>query len=99
MTDRPDQPPPGPPPVGVLVCTHGRPDFLGACLRSVLGPTPPGGSVVLVESGPVRSPLALGDDPRLRHLLVDRPGKSRQLNEGLRRMTEERVVLTDDDCR
>jgi GT2 family glycosyltransferase len=90
----------GEPTVGVLVCSHGRPDFLEDCLRSVLASAPPDGSVVLVESGPVRSPLhAVADDPRLRHLRVDRPGKSRQLNEGLRNMTEERVVLTDDDCR
>ena len=71
--------------VGVLVCTYGRPDFLEDCLQSVLASLPSHSPVVLVESGPDRSPLrAVGDDLRLRHLLIDRPGKSRQLNEGLR---------------
>jgi GT2 family glycosyltransferase len=86
--------------VGVLVCTHGRPGFLEDCLQSVLASAPADSPVVLVESGSERSPLRdVGQDPRLRHHLVGRPGKSRQLNEGLRTMTEERVVLTDDDCR
>jgi GT2 family glycosyltransferase len=86
--------------VAVLVCTRGRPHLLEDCLRSVLGSTPSDGEVVLVESGASRSPLRdVGDDPRLRHLLVHRPGKSRQLNEGIRAMTQGVVVITDDDCR
>ncbi len=86
--------------VAVLVCTRGRPDLLEDCLSSILASEPASSSVVLVESGPARSGLgSLDGDARVLHLLVDRPGKSRQLNEGLRAITEDVVVLTDDDCR
>jgi GT2 family glycosyltransferase len=39
------------------------------------------------------------EDERFQHVLVHEPGKSRQINDGIRRPTHELVVLTDDDCR
>ncbi|MBA2751909.1 MAG: glycosyltransferase [Actinobacteria bacterium] len=84
----------------MLVCTRGRPHLLEDCLRSVLASTPSGCVVVLVEAGADRTPLgAVADDPRLHHVLAPQPGKSRQINQGLRATALEVVVLTDDDCR
>jgi GT2 family glycosyltransferase len=86
--------------VGVLVCTAGRPSFLEACLLSILRSLGPASPLLVVESGPARSPLGeAAADPRVEHLLVPEPGKSRQLNTGLRHLSQDVVVLTDDDCR
>lgn len=86
--------------VAVVICTRGRAHLLEGCLQSVLAATPVDGVVVLVESGPSRSALGeVAEDSRLQHVLVHEPGKSRQINDGIRRSAGDVVVLTDDDCR
>ena len=83
-----------------LVCTRGRPQLLGDCLRTVADALPPGGQLVVVAYGDptVREVVdALGVDAVV--VLAPQPGKSRQLNLGLRAAAHDVVVMTDDDCR
>ena len=85
--------------VAVLVCTRGRPDLLAASLASLDAALGEGDELLVVEAdGLASAPLVAGLRGPARHLAAPRPGKSRQLNQGLRATGQEVVVLTDDDC-
>lgn len=94
MSDRGERVVPGArPPATVVVCTHDRAAFLAACLDSVAAAMGPQDELIVVSTAPVKWAGAA------RHLVCDRPGKSRQLNRGLAAATHEVVLITDDDCR
>lgn len=85
----------------VLVPTTGRGAFLRDSVRSVASALGPDDELIVVEavSSTAEGALAaLGAGP-WRPMHVDRPGKSRQLNAGIRAARGEVVVVTDDDCR
>ncbi len=83
----------------VLVCTRGRPELLGTALASIDAALGPEDELRVVEAD---GAAAAGAVARLRgparHLVAPRPGKSRQLNLGLRAAARPVVVMTDDDC-
>lgn len=86
--------------VTALVCTRGRPELLGDCLRSVAAALPADGELIVVafeDYGAESLVASLG--PRARFIAAPQGGKSRQLNLGLRAARHDVVVLTDDDCR
>jgi glycosyltransferase involved in cell wall biosynthesis len=86
--------------VSVLVCTCGRDELLRSALASIDGALGPRDELLVVEAGgshAAEAVAALGSAAR--HLGAPRPGKSRQLNQGLRAATRPVVVMTDDDCR
>ena len=89
--------------VAVLGCTRDRPELLGDCLTSIAASMPSASELVVVAFGDrgvdaIETDLdGLGVSARL--IRAERGGKSRQLNEGLRAIAHDIVVLTDDDCR
>lgn len=87
------------PGVSVLVCTLGRPALLERSLRSLVADLDGDDELLVVEAGEAGAAGLVADVPVVaRHLVAPRPGKSRQLNQGLRAAARPVVVLTDDDC-
>lgn len=86
--------------VSVLVCTRGRAELLADALSSIDVALSPRDELLVVESGGSHAaPAVAALTSAVRHLGAPRPGKSRQLNQGLRAATRPVVVMTDDDCR
>ena len=84
-------------PVSGLICTKDRPALLGDAVRSLAASLGEDAEVVVVTTG---ADSALDDlGPASRVLRSSRPGKSRQLNQGLLDVGGELVVCIDDDCR
>lgn len=91
------------PPVSAIVATMGRPELLEGCVSTLVATLRPGDQLIVAEAGGdsaaeilTRSVPAEIDAV---HLLVDPPGKCRQLNAALGAATREVVLLTDDDVR
>ncbi len=85
--------------VTVLVCTRGRPALLETALASLDAALGPEDELLVVEAdGDEAAGAVAALRARTRHLAAPRPGKSRQLNLGLRAAGHPLVVLTDDDC-
>jgi GT2 family glycosyltransferase len=84
----------------VLVCTRGRGSLVTQCVRTILAALGTDDELLVVdadppgESGPPMQP----DDPRCRWISAPQPGKSRQLNLGIREARNDILVITDDDC-
>lgn len=84
-----------------LVCTKDRPDMLGACLDRLNASLSAEDELLLVEApgaGPAPPGLPWGDH-RFRRTVADRPGKSYQLNVGIRAARGSLILLTDDDVK
>jgi hypothetical protein len=85
--------------VSVVVCTRGRPALLAESLQSIAAAVGPSDELLVVEAdGDHAGALLAGLSVRARRLLAARPGKSRQLNEGVGAAANDVIVLTDDDC-
>src|SRR5713101_3239685 len=90
-------------PVSLIVATRGRAEFLPDTLASAMVALRAGDELIVVESGDggagtALAPLAAGP-ARTEHIRVDRPGKSYQVNLGLRAASTEVLLFTDDDVR
>jgi glycosyltransferase involved in cell wall biosynthesis len=86
--------------VSVLVCTRGRAELLDQALASLDAALDVRDELLVVEAdGAAAAPAVARLSSSARHLTAPRPGKSRQLNQGLRAATRAVVVMTDDDCR
>lgn len=87
--------------ISVIVCTKDRPDLLPACVRSIdAALAGVDGELVLVEAGDSGAAAAVaGLRAHVRLVTGARPGKSRQLNDGIRASDGSILVFTDDDCR
>ncbi len=74
--------------------------MIAACIRAIAGELGAADELLVVEADSEEARgcvLGLGD-PRVRWLSVPEPGKSRQLNHGIRAAGGEIVLITDDDC-
>ena len=80
-----------------LICTRDRGALLGDAVRSLAASLGDDGELVVVSTGADPALEDLG--PATRVLRSTRPGKSRQLNQGLLDVGGELVVCIDDDCR
>jgi GT2 family glycosyltransferase len=91
------------PPVSVIVCTKGRADLLPDCVSSVAAGLRETDQIVIVEAQSDAAGGALRSlnkpRPAIRHLHLERPGKSRQLNRGIEAATGDLLLFTDDDVR
>jgi glycosyltransferase involved in cell wall biosynthesis len=86
--------------VSVVVCTRGRAELLDQALASLDGALDERDELLVVEAdGAAAADAVARLTSSARHLIAPRPGKSRQLNQGLRAATRSVVVMTDDDCR
>lgn len=100
--------------VSIVVCTHRRPELLGACLDSLIGQRVGDGSPdfvheilvidnsALAEGRPVvesrQAAFALQGVP-LRHILEEQPGVSFARNRGVAEAAGELIAFIDDDER
>lgn len=88
------------PPATVLVCTRGRGELAGRCLAAIAAALGPADELLVVEAetSDARGLVERLADPRCRWLAAPAPGKSRQLNHGIRTAGGELMMITDDDC-
>lgn len=90
-------------PVSVVVATRDRADSLARCLDSLLDQTRQPREVVVVDNAPSSSQTAdlvaarYHATGRVRYLREDVPGLGRAHNTGLRLVSSEIVLFTDDD--
>ena len=88
------------PPASVIVATFNRPEFLPDCLHSIAASLDGDDELVVVEAGNSEANAAIAALPRVAtHVRLSSPGKSRQLNEAVRRSRNDILLFTDDDCR
>ena len=89
------------PPATVLVCTCGRGELVRQAVEAIVAAMRSSDELLVVEaqSTGARELVARLDDERYRWMAAPQPGKSRQLNVGLRAAGNPVVVITDDDCR
>lgn len=88
------------PPATVIVCTRDRGQLLTECVREIMADLRTHDELIVVEAQSVGIPdlATRHEDPRLRWIAAAQPGKSRQLNLGIRHAHNKVVVITDDDC-
>jgi hypothetical protein len=88
------------PPATVLVCTRNRGELVGDCVRAIQASLREHDEllVVEVESDSTRELIDSLGDPRCRWQQGTRPGKCRQINDGVLAARGEVILLTDDDC-
>lgn len=88
------------PPATVLVCTRGRAELIPRCLHSIASVLGESDQLLVVEAGSssARKLVAELGDARCQWLAAGLPGKSRQLNHGIRAARHEVILMTDDDC-
>ena len=90
-------------PVSAIVATMRRPELLERCVGALVATLSRGDQLIVAEAGGESAAEILerlvpeGID--VVHLLVDRPGKCRQLNAALRTATRDVILFTDDDVR
>jgi GT2 family glycosyltransferase len=84
----------------VLVCTRGRGALVRECLAAVKAALGPADELLVVEAetAEAQSLVERLKDDRCGWLSAPSPGKSRQLNYGIRAARGELVLITDDDC-
>jgi GT2 family glycosyltransferase len=90
------------PTVSAIVCTFDRPGMIGDCIGSLQRALLASDQIVVVEAGDSAVAAALDardGGPAAVHLRSDRPGKSRQLNLGVRAAAGDLLLFTDDDVR
>jgi hypothetical protein len=87
------------PSVSVVICTHGRPRELRACLESLRELNTPPDEVLVVDSCPSdnEAQRACAGNP-VRYLVERQPGLSRARNRGVSEARGELIAFTDDDC-
>jgi GT2 family glycosyltransferase/SAM-dependent methyltransferase len=84
--------------VSVIVCTRGRPEELGCCLRSLLEMSASAEEIVVVDNSSSGEALAVVHEmPGITYVSEPRPGLSRARNAGLRVATGDIIAFTDDD--
>ncbi|MBD0273033.1 MAG: glycosyltransferase [Acetobacteraceae bacterium] len=103
-------PPPPPPPapntgeaaLSVVLCTHGRPEYLRACLAGLPGQSRREFEVLVVDSAsaPAAAALvaAIAAESGARLLRTDEPGLSRARNLGLAEAGGSWIAFLDDDA-
>lgn len=88
--------------VDVLVATRNRPDDLRRMLATVTSQTHEDFTLLVLDQsddvGPNREAVADLGDERIVHVSQPDRGKSKALNDGLRRTDSAFVAFTDDDC-
>lgn len=84
----------------VLVCTRGRGELVGQCVAAIASSLGPSDELLVIEaeSSAARTVVQALNDPRCWWLASPRPGKSRQLNLGIRSASNDVILITDDDC-
>jgi glycosyltransferase involved in cell wall biosynthesis len=86
----------------VILCTRGRPQYLPACLASLVAIDYPDFEIVVVDNGTpeddVEGLVATLNDPRVRVLREPKPGLSFARNTGLGGANGSFVAFTDDDA-
>ena len=88
-------------PVSVLVATIGRPALLRDLLSSIAACEPGPAEVVVVDQSGTDSVEEIAASLEIRHLRVihdQGKGKPHAVNLGLRQLSNDVVLLTDDDC-
>lgn len=80
--------------ITALVCTRDRPALLAEALAALAAGSGDGDELLVVDAGDGPA----GDVPSGTKVLRSPPGKSRQLNAGIRAAAHDVVVITDDDC-
>lgn len=92
----------GGPALSVVLCTHGRPDYLRACLAGLAGQSRREFEVVVVDSAsPPAEAAAVADlaaEAGARLLRIDEAGLSRARNLGLAEAAGDWVAFIDDDA-
>ena len=90
------------PQVTVIVATRDRADDVPVVARSILAGDLDLELLVIDQSEDQRTAEAVavvaGEDPRIRYVRSDRPGKTRAMNLGLDQARAPLVLFTDDDC-
>ena len=90
-------------PITAIVCTVGRTALLEECLSTLTRALAEGDELLVVESGSNDAADTLDRLRRpavsMRHLRVEPPGKSRQLNAGILAARSDVLLFTDDDVR
>lgn len=89
-----------PPPATVLVCTRGRGELVTACVEAIVASLRSSDELLVIEaqSSAAREAVVQLRDDRCRWIAAPHPGKSRQLNIGIRAARNPVVMITDDDC-
>src|SRR6266852_3430839 len=89
--------------VSVIVPTRDRPERVQLCLRSLLAQHYPQYEIIVVDNAPSTSATAdfiqqtYRDEPRVRYIREDRPGRSWALNCGMMAAQGEILAFADDD--
>ena len=90
-------------PVSVVLCTHtGGSEWLRECVQSILNNDYELFELIVVDSSPdtfikrLLETSFIGDD-RLKHIHIDKKGKSVALNIGVAKAVGELILFTDDD--
>ncbi len=93
------------PDITACICTHDRPDYLGACLDGLANQTTGSGDfeIVVVDScsstaAAARTAALAEAAPNARLVRVDRPGLSLARNEGARAARGAFIAYIDDDA-
>lgn len=91
------------PSVSVIVPTRDRPEQIQLCLRSLLAQHYSRYEIIVVDNAPSTSATeefirqTYRDEPRVRYLREDHPGRCWALNCGMKAAQEEILAFTDDD--
>jgi len=89
--------------VSVIVPTRDRPERIQLCLRSLVAQHYPQYEIIVVDNAPSTSATVdfiqqtYRDEPRVRYIREDRPGRSRALNCGMMAALGEILAFADDD--
>jgi glycosyltransferase involved in cell wall biosynthesis len=90
------------PNVSLIIATRGRAEFRPDTLASAAAAMEDSDQLIMVESvgadGGMSAAVPYGGAIRTEHIRIDRPGKSHQLNIGVRAASNEVLLFTDDDA-
>ena len=89
------------PSLDVAICTHGRPDALARCLKSLaaIGLPCEGNRVLVIDNAPQdeRTASAVKDHPGVRYILEPKPGLDFARNRAILESSGELLAFLDDD--